>query len=771
MSMSSKARTRSVTALAGAAFLAACGGGGTAPIPAPPPVATPTPTPPVPAPTPTPTPTAINYNTAEYSRSNGATHMNAVAAYTRGGTGAGVTVAVLDSGVDVDSPEFAGRIHPSSQDVAGASTGRGIDDSDGHGTSVAATLLAAKNDSNMHGAAFGATLLALRTDTPGSCSDDGDGCQHADNALSRAIDIAVFNGARVINMSLGGSAANLNLRNAIARATGAGAIVVVSSGNDGAADPDPLALVANDMVARNQVIIAGSVGTAADAGAMSTFSNKAGAGANHFLAALGYRVRSIDENGTTFLYSGTSYAAPNVSAAAALLFSAFPNLTAAQVVDLLFTSAIDAGAAGTDAEYGRGILNLTRAFQPIGATSLAGSAVPVTGDNATLGGALGDGVKLGSALKGAVILDGFDRAFAVDLAGTIAATPVQRPLAGRLADRTRGVSVGRDGRYLYLNIAPATSTRPWVGLAQIGVDPQAADRVRARSGLVSSQLGASTRMGLALGYGAETLLGSMAGGHPDGAFITGANPLSDTGFARRDGTSTAVVRQAGAWSIGMAASHARAEDPRSRGFGPAREGSVDTIAVDASRRVGPATLRFGLSQMTESDSVLGSWSGPALGLDGATTRFASVEARLPLGQGFSAGAGARHGWTNAELGGGLITEADGIRSFGFQFDLSKAGVFGGDRLDFRIAQPLRVSGGTAHFSVPVGYDYASLATTFDQRSASLTPSGREIDVEAAYSLALLGGEFGAHLYWRNEPGHIAARSDDVGAALRFRLGF
>ncbi|MDO9488076.1 MAG: S8 family serine peptidase [Sphingomonadaceae bacterium] len=778
MSISMKARLRAVTALAGAGLLAACGGGGGAsPIPTPPVAATPAPTPtptptPVPTPTPTPTPAAVNYNTAEYNRSNGATHMNAIAAYNRGGTGAGVTVAVLDSGVDIDSPEFSGRIHTASQDIAGASTGRGIDDTDGHGTSVAATLLAAKNDNSIHGAAFGATLLALRTDTPGSCTEDGDGCQHGDNALSRAIDVAIGNGAKVVNMSLGGSSANLNLRNAIARAAAAGIVVVISAGNDGLAEPDALALIANDPVARNQVIIAGSVGTAADPGAMSTFSNKAGSGATHYLAALGYRVRSFDQSGAQFLYSGTSYAAPNVSAAAALLFSAFPNLTATQVVDLLFTSAIDAGAAGTDSDYGRGVLSLTRAFQPIGATSLAGSAVPVSGDNATLGGALGDGVQLGSALQGAVILDGFDRAFAVDLAQTIAATPAQRPLAGRLADRTRGVGFGSDDRQLFLNIAPATSTRPWVGLAQIGVDAQAADRVRARSGLVASKLDATTRMGVAIGYGAETLLGSITGGgNPDGAFISGADPLTATGFVRHDGTATAVTRQIGRWSLGIAASHARTADPRPTAFRDIRDGSVDTLAIEAARRLGPVELRFGLTQMVESDSVLGSWTGPALGLTGATTRFASLQARLPLGHGVSLGAGARQGWTDADVGNGLVTRADGIRSQGFQFDVAKEGVFGSDRLDFRVAQPLRVSGGRAWLSVPVDYDYATLATRFDARSASLAPSGREVDVEAAYSLALFGGEAGAHLYLRTEPGHIEGRSADVGAALRFRFGF
>jgi len=771
-------RLRAATALAGAVLAAACGGGASPqPAPAPPPVQTPAPTPPpAPAPSPTPTPSSINYNTAEYQRSNGAGHMNAITAYGRGATGQGVTVAVIDSGVDTGSAEFAGRIHAASQDVASA---RGIDDDSGHGTSVSGVLLAAKNDGGIHGAAFDSTLLALRTDDPGSCGDS-DGCQHNDNTLARAIDIATANGARVINMSLGGSAANFTLRSAVARATRAGVIIVIAAGNKKDSDPvaspnpDPLAQVAIDQTASNGlVVIAGSVGTVASPNEISTFSNRAGIGADQYLAALGYRVRSFDETGAALLFSGTSYAAPNVAGALALLMSAFPNLTSAQVLDIMFRSADDAGNPGTDAVYGRGILNLSRAFQPIGQTSLAGSAVPVsTTGNATLGGALGDGRKLGTAMRGAVILDGYDRAFAVDLARSLAAAPLQRPLGQRLVDRSRGVSAGDGKRYLYLNLTPATSTRPWVGLAQMGVDARAADRVRARHGLVASELDARTRMGLAFGYGAETLLGSMGGSRPDGAFVTGADPLTDAGFARRNGTSAAVTHRLGSWSLGFAAGHATTREARADRLVTGRDGSVDTLAIEASRRIGPAALTLGVAQMRESDTLLGSWSGPALGFEGATTRFASLDVRLPLGSGFSAGVGARHGWTDAKLGGGLIEDVDGLRSFGFQLDLAKDGVLGArDRLDLRVAQPLRVSGGTARLAVPVDYDYAARATTFDRRTAALTPSGREIDVEAAYSVGLMGGELGAHLFWRNEPGHVAGRSDDLGAALRFSLGF
>lgn len=142
------------------ALLSACGGGGggggveSTPVPVAAPVAAPAPTP---APRPPP-PATVDYDTARYRRSNGAVQAQAIAAYAKNVTGAGVLVRVIDSGVNAQRPEFAGRISALSTDYAGSRT---LGDEGGHGTAVSAVLLAAKNDSHIHGVAFGATLLAL----------------------------------------------------------------------------------------------------------------------------------------------------------------------------------------------------------------------------------------------------------------------------------------------------------------------------------------------------------------------------------------------------------------------------------------------------------------------------------------------------------------------------------------------------------------------------------------------------------------------------------
>ena len=132
---------------------------------------------------PPPTPTSTNYISTEYNRSNGAISSKAISAWQAGATGAGVKLAVVDSGINPALAEFAGRIDPASRDVAGS---RGVSDEDGHGTAVTATAAGARNDAQNLGVAFDATILSFRADTPGSCAETGEdkGCTFCDNAIA-----------------------------------------------------------------------------------------------------------------------------------------------------------------------------------------------------------------------------------------------------------------------------------------------------------------------------------------------------------------------------------------------------------------------------------------------------------------------------------------------------------------------------------------------------------------------------------------------------------
>ena len=327
-------------ACSGLSLLAGCGGGGgVSSTPAPAPAPSPTPTPaPTPTPTPTPSPSATNFITSEYNRSDGPSFHNVVTAWQQGATGKGVTLAIVDSGIDTSNTEFAGRISPASADVV---AGRGLVGEDDHGTQVALVAAAARNNSGIVGIAFDATIQMLRADSPGTCTDtsaDEPGCKFDDSDIARGVDRAVAAGARVINLSLGGSAPDAEMRAAIGRAAAAGVVVVVSAGNDGDSteagidpnNPDPFATGLRQS-GNGNVIIAGSVGSG---GTISSFSNRAGNESTWVLMGLGERVCCVYEGsqiknsgGFVTVVNGTSFAAPQITGAVALLAQAFPNLT------------------------------------------------------------------------------------------------------------------------------------------------------------------------------------------------------------------------------------------------------------------------------------------------------------------------------------------------------------------------------------------------------------------------------------------------------------
>ena len=233
------------------------------------------------------------------------------------------------------------------------------------------------------------------------------------------------------------------------------------------------------------VIIAGSVGVArrrrhVNINQISTFSNRAGTGAQYYLTALGYRDRAPDQTGTQFLWSGTSFSAPTITGAVALLAQAFPNLTGAQIVDILFQSADDLGAAGIDAIYGHGRLNIARAFQPIGTTSLAGQ--PDGGQHCSQRRPAGARRRrrLERESLGAIILDGYDRAFVLNLAADAApGASTTSPLARALQQRRRvGGAAGRPGQHRDDGRASGTTCRRALRSSGSGSAP----RMRARRG-------------------------------------------------------------------------------------------------------------------------------------------------------------------------------------------------------------------------------------------------------------------------------------------------
>ena len=559
---------------------------------------------------------------------------------------------MIDSGIDIDSPEYSGRIHPQSFDATG--NGRSIDGEGSHGTQVAQILAGAKNDVGTFGIAYDATLLVLRADRPGSCAGtspdaDTDGCAYPESAIAAGLDRAVAVGARVVNISLGGdSPPGSALRSAVARATAAGVIVVASAGNEGDTtaggndpnNPTPFAQGLRD-AGGELVIIVGSVD---ENRAISDFTNRAGLYANSYLTALGESVCCVYQNGVlqtetnangtfVFLLNGTSFASPQVAGAIALVAQAFPALTPQQIVALLFQSARDAGAVGSDAVFGRGILDIGAAFAPTGATSLAGTstAVPLGAPLGTLGAPMGDA--RGSAVG--VITDGFGRAFTIDLGpGLVARSPALRLLPALDQNGFSRVAA-RGPTALSLSLAPQTG--------QLLASPLsfAGDRgMRALAASLVTRIGPRDRLGLA----AERSLSGV---------LAGERGVRDTGhlIAARAGDATAPLldpamaalwrHDAGRWGQlsllaenGWVAGRGLDDDPR-RALRDRRDSRYTKLGLGWDRRFGPLGLALTAQRLREAHSLLGARFGPLFGAGGATSHVAEVGATLTLPDGWA----------------------------------------------------------------------------------------------------------------------------------------
>ena len=794
-----EARWSMAAALLSFGLVAGCGGGSVGgslmPAPAPAPIPTPTPVP-TPSPTPTPTPTSSSaFLTSEYNRSTGPGQHGAITAWAGGTTGAGVTIGIIDSGIDTANPEFAGRISPASRDVAGS---RGLINADSsHGTNVALVAAAARDNTGIVGIAFDATIAMFRADTLGTCatvvaSDPKSGCTFSDTSIAAGVNAAVAAGAKVINLSLGGSPPNSQLRNAVANAAANGVVLIISAGNDGDStdaavdpnNPDPFA--AGLRVAGNgNVIIAGSV----DANnAISAFSNKAGSEAAWFLSARGERVCCVYENGvlkvvtnadgtrSAFVFSGTSFAAPQIAGAAALLRQAFPNLTAVQVVDLLLRSANDGGTAGTDPIYGRGILNIAKAFAPQGTTSLAGSTVAIPlGDTTVVTSApMGDA---GSTTKafGAIVLDGFQRAYQYELSAGIRTAQVEPRLAPALNAQVRNVALGNDRVSLAFSVDARgrVDRLPWQGMLRLSLaDAQVA---RVLAGQVVARIAPNSKIAFAFAQGSDGLVARLQG-RQQPAFLIARAPGDDQGFGQDGMLSMAWRHQAGRWGLSASAEHGSSVSAAPvfsalSGLERRRYDRADRYGLALDRQLGNLQLALGASWLTERRTILGARLNEGFGGSGANSLFLDASGQWRAAAGWRLAAQWRSGFT-APRSGGSVAPGGRLISSAWSFDAGREGVFkSGDLLGLRVSQPLRVESGGIALNLPVDYSYATLQPTFARRTLGLAPQGREIDTELAWRGPLWTGAAMLSLYYRIDPGHYASAPNDQGAAFTWSKRF
>lgn len=292
--------------------------------------------------------------------------VNGESAWSQGATGAGVVVAIVDTGVAYENhgafaqaPDLVGRTFVSPYDAV-AGDGH-ANDENSHGTHVAGTIgQVTGNGIGCAGLAYDCTIMPVRVlDSSGSGS-------HA--WIANGINHAVTNNAKVINMSLGGSTGSTTLANAVANAANAGLTICAATGNTNRKGLQYPA-------AYSQCIAVGATRFDGARARYSTYGNGID------VVAPGGDTQ-VDQNGdgygdgilqqtfasgapTSFAYyffQGTSMATPHVSAIAALVRQVKPGYSAAQVRAAIENTCRNLGAAGYDTTFGNGLVNASAAI-------------------------------------------------------------------------------------------------------------------------------------------------------------------------------------------------------------------------------------------------------------------------------------------------------------------------------------------------------------------------------------------------------------------------
>lgn len=303
----------------------------------------------------------LDYAT-EFQRNWGIKASGAGVAYAAGATGRGVTIAIIDTGMDGAPEDVLANVSAQSIDLIADRTRKG---ERLHGANIAALLAAARDGSGLVGIAPEATVLSIRADLDLPCNKGE--CVLSGHHIAQGIDYAVEHGAKIIILSLAGSRRLPSLEPALKRATKAGVVIVAASGNQGRNESGWPARYAADPEYGGLVV---AVGASNRLGRITRYSNRAGRARNAYLVAPGDDV--VVNCGTPARCrkaSGTSYATAYVAGAIALMLDAFPNLDGREAVRILLKTARDAGPRGPDSVFGRGHINIARAFQEAQARS------------------------------------------------------------------------------------------------------------------------------------------------------------------------------------------------------------------------------------------------------------------------------------------------------------------------------------------------------------------------------------------------------------------
>ena len=758
----------------------------------------------------------------EFRNQYGLAQVKAHYAYARGATGEGVTLGIVDSGVDPSHPKFEDKLETGN--VEGYDPDFASCDNDGpdgtclslvgHGTFVAGIMAASRSAipgagagsaSAIHGVAFDAGVISVGFRGVDEILDDILGENPTPEqvrdlpALMRNIEAQLeeqFASAfrrlndrvTAVNASFGlpGNIEDFdagvlrarfpNVIEAIAQADtppGERTVYVWAAGNsNGEVNPDGSVVSATsaDITAGLPVRIPELRGhslavVATDReGRIAGFSSRCGIAKEFCLAAPGVDVTGpvpsfYCADGTAECYlslqeSGTSSAAPFVTGGIGLLAQHYRNqLGNDEIVERILATADRTGEYADSDVYGQGFLDLDAATRPVGGTrmltgrALSGPSAPSVASVFHLGEAFGDSFARELAALEVASFDELDAPFFRPFGDHLRSGAFVAPsLAERLA------ALGRDPRgapwrtndtEFRLRLDAAATSRGIGGTLGSGHYNEAAG-----SGSLGSLSFAQDFGSERLSFGYRTHPGWQFGLYADGGTsyrgfgaIEPGTFTDDGAFANpflnfaRDGTSIGYATDAGLGAFRVAAFHGTAQ------YGERRVADAGEAAgVLTEYLFGNSGLAVQAGWLAEADAAVGSRPRGAFGALTSDSVIGGLSAHRRLGAGWTLLASGHAGMSHPESSGrGMVRDVSALWTCSFSVGLvgEEVGPAGG-KLALRLSQPLRLEAGHAQLRWVSGRTPDG-DVTVERAALDLEPSGRQLDLELAYSRPWAGG--------------------------------
>ena len=658
----------------------------------------------------------------EHRNSNGYNLTYGHVAHERGFTGLGEKIAIIDSGVNTRHLELEGQIIGHYNLRTGSTAEADAQDTGGHGSHVAGTLVARRNALGVVGYAHGAQLLNVRF------SDNDDTIRATDQQLASGFAWARTNGATWFNNSWGieTTAADFgkgaveyhfpNLRTEWQTGARQGRIYVWATGNGGMSQPLVFAAIPR-LYPELQYNWVAVTSVNSDTGVLSNFANACGDAAAWCIAAPGTRIVSsyVGSDDAYAIASGTSMAAPAVTGGLAVISQAFPTLEPEQVVQRLFVTANKEGVYANESLYGQGLMDLERATRPVGSLTVVsdtGQALSVDDAALVLGGAFGYDNPLESLQVMAT--DALEAGFSVNLGSQVSE---RRYRYDTLHAWQR---LGRS----WQSHSEGSATLSWTSATG--------------SGSTSHVMHFDQGAGRSISLGQVDDLDMLDARRSWAGFSQLDTTLSSPLWLQQPGEQTMAVRQRlplGHFDLDMTST-----------ANALRQGVSAALHLPAAGGYSPS-LEVGY--VRSEDGLFNSHGRGAFDLnDVSQTLFAGVRGELQQGA-VTFGHAAYIGQSQADANGlfsdlGKVTTSSWIFAGRYALDQSTLGLV--------LQQPLRVESAQTQVNVATGY----VGNLFDMQTLALdlSPDGRQINLEAFWQKPLWK-DSDVKLSWLGirEPGH------------------